>query len=657
MRLGIRSKLVGTLILAGLLPLAVALGSALFFVNKARNRFAGLSYSMVARQQARHISTLLTAQIDFIRAIDELPGTESLLEQSIKQATLNAAQIEESRRQWREAGPGDPLRKAVLENLAARRWQVIRRSHPYITEVLITDRSGRVVAATDAAVDYFQGDKAWWQTWAKEPSQALIEAHIHGAGGKSGIDIDVPIEIGEGPGTQGQIAGVVKISLESEWLVRQMHIDSPGEAMDPARSVWLVGGDGEVILGSGPAPLKAPLSAKIIERLGRHKDGYLIGSGMPDHEIVGYAQVALPGRERSRELGWHILATAREDALATTTHTILLLLAGIGVVFIVVFFFAGVWIGRREIIRPIRRLEGGARELEAGNYAFRLKTYGEQGSVFRDDELGRLSQAFNRMAAQLQRSVSELAHANTVKQQFIDIASHELRTPVTYLMGAAELAQRQRSDSPLLQKIATKAQRLSRIVDNMFKLLRGGNAASTLRLGEVDLNHLAATAASEVDPFLRARRQTLHVEIGADVKPIYADGDKLLDILGNLLSNAIRFSQDGTKITLEIVDRGEEVDLIVSDPGGGIPPEQMDRLFEPFSVAGVEPEHHTSGEYQYMSRGIGLGMSVVKRFVEMHDGSVRVDTSDQGTRVCVTLPRREVPAEAMAPSRAEDFSI
>jgi two-component system phosphate regulon sensor histidine kinase PhoR len=196
-------------------------------------------------------------------------------------------------------------------------------------------------------------------------------------------------------------------------------------------------------------------------------------------------------------------------------------------------------------------------------------------------------------------------------------------------------------------KVASKAQRLNRIVENMFKLLANDRFDKTPRWGDVDVGALVRAVVEEHDVFLRERGQRWRVEVDPGLPTIRGESDKVKDILTNLVSNAIRFSPDGGEVGVRAraVDGG--IELEVSDTGPGIPAKDLPDLFQPFFTGGREGlARHTSGDYQHMSRGMGLGLSVVKRFVDLHGGTVWVDTSPGGTRVRAFLPREPRPAPA-----------
>lgn len=654
MRLGIRTKLVGTLILAGLLPLALALAVGLYAVRRARALNIGQTFRAAALQQAEHLGTLLSSELDFLWLINQLPGTAERLRQANDEA-LNLQRVQQIEEAWPTLGADNLLLRSVLENPLARRWQTIRRQHPSIAEAIVTDRYGRVVAAPNKTSDYYQADEAWWQAaWNSDEGRTVLGTveFDSSAGGTGELVLPAAMPIFADMSEEAQKPiGILKASIDAKWLANQL-----GTAVLPENGVthrvWLVDQQGRSVLGPVQQTPFTNLPPQLVEFIGAQDDGYVINRDLPGYEVTGFAHVPFPAHGLVAD--WYVLVTAPRDEVLASTRWMMLVLLLSGIAFIVLCFVGGFWIAQREIVRPLLVLAEGAREVEAGRYDVRLKLPGESGSVFRDDELGILARDFNRMASVLETTVQELNHANETKQQFIDLASHELRTPITYILGVTELAQRQRGpEAPLLVRIAAKARRLNRIAENMFKLIQHGTFESQLRLAPVDVARLVASVGAEFEPFLQMRNQKLQRKLPADVPTIEADGEKLRDILDNLLSNAIRFSPDGATVTLEVNDEPEKVVFIVADQGVGMSPEERARLFEPFFTgAWDELAHHTSGEFQYKTRGAGLGMSVVQRFVEMHGGSVAVESSEKGTRVSVEIPKRGRSGRTAARSEA-----
>jgi signal transduction histidine kinase len=252
-----------------------------------------------------------------------------------------------------------------------------------------------------------------------------------------------------------------------------------------------------------------------------------------------------------------------------------------------------------------------------------------------------------RLIAELQESNARLTEASRVKSAFIEVASHELNTPVAIVMGLAELWKL--SEGPTarpeehawIDRIRTASKRLADIVGRMLKLLRAEQFDHTLDLQPVELTRLLADVVSGVGPFLEARGQTVVVEAEADLGTAEVDRAKLSDVLTNLLVNAIKFSPDGATIRLVALPEGPDwLRFRVIDPGLGISAADRRHLFEPFFTS-YDTLRHSSGEFQFGKRGIGLGLHLVKTFIELHGGTVDVASEPgTGSTFGFAIPRR-----------------
>jgi signal transduction histidine kinase len=193
-------------------------------------------------------------------------------------------------------------------------------------------------------------------------------------------------------------------------------------------------------------------------------------------------------------------------------------------------------------------------------------------------------------------------------------------------------------------------------------MLQAGQFERLLVRQPTELAALINLAADDVRPFVELRNQTLSVELPPDLGTADVEGAKVRDSLNHLLLNAVKFTPDGGRIVLAAdrvangpPDDSESVRIRVIDTGSGIDPASRDRLFEPF-FTGYDVSHHSSGRFEHGRRGLGLGLSVVKAFVEMHGGTVRVDTEvGRGTTFTITLPVR-APAARDPAAPGHDIS-
>lgn len=244
---------------------------------------------------------------------------------------------------------------------------------------------------------------------------------------------------------------------------------------------------------------------------------------------------------------------------------------------------------------------------------------------------------------ELEEANSELRQANELKGAFIKVASHELRTPLTILLGLTELALQADGPSPgirdWLEKIQKSGQRLNRLVDQLVRMLQAGCFERPLQRAPTDLASLVEEAAAEVRPFVDKRRQTLMIDAPPNLGSLAVEASMIRDSLEHLLLNAIKFTPDEGLIHVSarrLAGGGAAIE--VCDSGSGIDPEERQHLFKAF-FTGVDVSRHASGQFEFGRRGLGLGLSLVKAFAELHGGTVAVRSEPgRGATFSISLP-------------------
>ncbi len=226
------------------------------------------------------------------------------------------------------------------------------------------------------------------------------------------------------------------------------------------------------------------------------------------------------------------------------------------------------------------------------------------------------------------------------RAEFLAVVAHELRTPLTSIVSFSELL-RGESDGlsadggRFLDIIERNADRLLRLIDDLLMLNRLEGGALPLELASVSIPGLATEAVRSATAVAAKSGVTVHLDAG-DGPQARADPRRLLQVLDNLIGNAVKFSSAGGLVRVSARYTRESWRIDVSDTGIGIPPEEAARLFSPFvrgsnaRIAGLP--------------GTGLGLSIVKALVEMHGGQVRVASElGQGTMFSVLLPMYTIP--------------
>lgn len=246
----------------------------------------------------------------------------------------------------------------------------------------------------------------------------------------------------------------------------------------------------------------------------------------------------------------------------------------------------------------------------------------------------------------LQARNEQLKELDRLKTAFMAIASHELRTPVTLIGGFATLlagnveGMAPESIRDMTEKIRDGASRLERIIKGLFQMLESGQLSEQMQVEVRDPTELLNQALEDARPFIEKRGLRLKVEL-ADVPVLPVDASKIKDVLDSLLLNAIKFTPDGGQIDVEIgnVESSGRVEIVVRDHGVGIHEDDLAHIFEPmFST--FDTLHHSSGVFEFQRRGLGLGLAISKKFVELHGGTIDIESEvGKGTTVRISLPR------------------
>jgi signal transduction histidine kinase len=250
---------------------------------------------------------------------------------------------------------------------------------------------------------------------------------------------------------------------------------------------------------------------------------------------------------------------------------------------------------------------------------------------------------------QLKAANIKLSEANELKSAFIEVASHEFNTPITLVLGLSELLllinpERDPSEKQIVTQISEAARQLAKLVADTLKLMRSDDFQQTLQRSTVDLALLLHEAADRLMPFVETRKMTFTVDVPADLGLFQIDAAKIRDSILNLLTNALKFTPDAGTIGISAqINDFDEAEIVVYDEGIGIEPRALNRLFEPFFTE-FDPSRHSTGDFGFEKRGLGLGLSIVRQFVEMHGGKIVTESEvGQGTKVTVYLPRRPFP--------------
>jgi two-component system sensor histidine kinase BaeS len=274
------------------------------------------------------------------------------------------------------------------------------------------------------------------------------------------------------------------------------------------------------------------------------------------------------------------------------------------------------------------------RELTAATQQLAKGKLGQKVKVRSRDELGTLADSFNQMSTELERS-------NELRRQMTADIAHDLRTPLSVIMGYTEaLSDGKLKGSPEMYAVMhTEAQHLSHLIDDLktLSLADAGELPLTRQpVSPADL--LRRTAAAHQ---VKAEKQAIaiRVESASDLPVVNIDLERMAQVMGNLVDNALRYTPHGGKIMLSAAAQGGQVQVRVADNGHGIAPENLPYLFER-SFRADKARVQQNGE-------TGLGLAIAKSLVEAHGGSISVESQpDQGTTFTISLPTSQAPESA-----------
>ncbi|HEY6830792.1 MAG TPA: HAMP domain-containing sensor histidine kinase [Gemmatimonadaceae bacterium] len=287
-----------------------------------------------------------------------------------------------------------------------------------------------------------------------------------------------------------------------------------------------------------------------------------------------------------------------------------------------------IWL-TRTISRPIFELRSGMRAVADGDLTYRLKA-----SESRTDEFGQLAASFDEMTRQL-------AELDKLKAEFVSVASHELKTPINVMIGYLQLLEEgvygrvDPKQKEVHRTLTTQANVLLRLVKQLLDVSRFEAGGGRLEPRAVSLQRLVSDLERAFHVLAVQREIDFRVEREAGLpEEAFWDPDRINEVLGNLLSNAFKFTPHGGTVELILEPMDDDAVLMrVHDTGAGIPPEQLPRIFEKF--------YQADNQRSARAAGSGLGLAIAKQIVEAHGGSILCEsTPGVGTTFSIALPVR-----------------
>lgn len=378
--------------------------------------------------------------------------------------------------------------------------------------------------------------------------------------------------------------------------------------------ITVIGKDGKVLADSSvlPATLENHLQRPEIQQALREKFGWSERhSGSLNDDMFYYAQAIRRGDDLLGFIRVSLSMTRVDRELAALQLTI----AAIAALGVVLALGIG-WSLARRVTGPVAEMVQVAEALRNGNYAAKVSKTGT-------DEIGRLGDTLNRLGTELTSKIADLHRLENVRRDFVANVSHEIKTPLTSIKGYVETLLGGAINDPVnnvrfLEKIDRNAARLTTLVQDILSLAKIEAGEDSFRPIPIEWNPIISSVVARYEDAIQ--QKGLKIKINAPQQPLSVMGEReaMTQVLDNLLTNAVKYTPEGGRITVSLFQKNGFAKLVVEDTGIGIPSEHLDRIFERFYRVDKARSRDLGGT--------GLGLSIVKHLVSAMHGEVGVES-------------------------------
>jgi two-component system, sensor histidine kinase len=348
-------------------------------------------------------------------------------------------------------------------------------------------------------------------------------------------------------------------------------------------------------------------------------------AGPPGHRIEGDSVTMFHAvADANEDLGTVFLRSSA--GLRERVQDYLVILGSVLALSLAVAWLVSVWL-QRAVTGPILNVAAAARQV------FERRDFSVRAEKRTEDEIGMLADTLNRMLADLEREMAERREAEDAiraadrrKDEFLATLAHELRNPLAPIRNALYIMQAAKENPAAVAEaraiIERQLAQMVRLVDDLLDVSRITTGKLTLRKEQVDARAVAQSAIEAIEPLARARGHQLRVALPPPGVALNADPTRLAQVFLNLLNNAVKFSDPGGRIDFEVEVTLGELVARVRDSGIGIAAEMREEIFEMFAQADRSLERSTMG--------LGVGLSLARRLVELHGGTISASSAGPG---------------------------
>ena len=509
--------------------------------------------------------------------------------------------------------------------------EAMQTTYAYYAWLGITDSEGKVLVSANRLLE---GVNVAHRPWFKNALKGVHLTDVHEAALLARllqpkdakepmrfIDVAFPYR-----DAQGRIAGVFGTHLSLAWAA-----DIEKSVMLPLLKrkqvqTLILGKDMAVIMGPkaliGTRPLQNPAfpasgaSGYAVERFGDGKT-----------YLAGYSKSQ--GHSFSPGLGWTVMVIQDLGAAYAPVAELRYQVLMSGMCIAALFAVLALWLAGRTS-RPLDLLAASAGRIEAGD----MDDIAPIPGAYR--EIGVLRTSLQSLLKKLKARESAMVQADRRKDEFLATLAHELRNPLAPISSAADLLRMARADEAqqrrLGEMIGRQTRHMTGLVDDLLDVSRVTRGEIALDLRPVDLREAIAEAVEQVAPLAAAKSQGIETQAGVSPAMVMGDRKRLVQVLANLLNNATKYTPAGGRIAVELSMPVERVVLAVRDNGIGMSADLMEHAFELFTQETRKTDRSLGG--------LGVGLALSKRLVELHGGVLTVSSEgrDQGSTFVVSMP-------------------
>jgi len=370
--------------------------------------------------------------------------------------------------------------------------------------------------------------------------------------------------------------------------------------------------DGDVALTSSGFSLSQKIDMPDFEEAIKSDDGTGSYTGSYGREKIMAYTVLVQSQNNAYSA---IRLVSSLDKVNSHINTVITMFVSVSAAIILIVFLSGMYF-IKSIIIPLRQIGATAGKLAQGDFTVRIKSE-------TDDEIGDLCTVFNHMA-------DELENSETIKNDFISSVSHELRTPLTAIKGWSETLVEENDPETAkkgMRVIAGEAHRLSSMVEELLDFSRIQSGRFTLEMTNMDV--LAELGEAVLIYSEKARKDGVRFIYEEIEEPaiIFGDKNRIRQVFINIIDNALKYTDSGGKVEIDVVFTEKDIKIIVSDSGIGISESDLPRVKTKFYKANMN------------RRGSGIGLAVADEIIQLHKGSLNIDSEvGKGTTVTILLP-------------------